>query len=347
MSRARRLRRGTTTAWENRAFYQDIYGNADQTEWRAVCDGSAMLADGAADERMADAADQFENPDAPEEAAFQRNEATYENLAGTIAEEINWRAEILGDRYPFVIEGGSLSYRPGALPIYEALLAITQAQSLTAGRHTRLPRGFERIACVTARAYLGPHSRVKHVGWPRLASEPKRFKAVVAMLRDLTGSRTGEWLWKPSDNRPDDPMPADIKDGGIDVVAWIPQEDRRTGQLYLLGQCACGDDWNTKFDDINLTDLNEWAKISVVPPIRSFFTPFRLADTHIYEASRKAGLVFDRIRIVMALHTQHGLQQIRRTPHALRQLVEIAKRPPVAAGARQQTLQPAAVEVAH
>ncbi|VVD29133.1 hypothetical protein [Paraburkholderia dioscoreae] len=328
--------RKNANEWENRAFIQSISGNADQTEWKAVKDGRANLQAGIMDDRIADATEQFVGDDS-KDTVFQKSEATYETLTGTLTEEILWRQKVLGKDYPFEIQGGSLVHVPGTSMVYEALLGITQAETLTEGDHTILPRWFERIAVVTAQSYLGPTSVARHTGWPRPWAQKKEFKAVVDLLNELTGKRNGEWQWHPADDRPTSPTTTDVKDGGVDVVAWIPHLDERTGQLYLLGQCACGGDWTTKFDDINIDDLTQWAKISVVPPIRSFFTPYRVATPYMRDASRKAGIVFDRIRIVSVLRKGHRSQIVARLPRVFTRLINVAKlpKPPKAAAAPQ------------
>ncbi|MCH7269557.1 hypothetical protein MMZ06_06945 [Burkholderia gladioli] len=305
---------------------QSISGNADQTEWKAVVEGQANLQAGITDDRIADATDSFAMSD-QDDTPFQKSETTFETLTGTLTEEILWRKSILGEDYPFVIEGGSLIHKPNKGMLYEALLGITQAATLTEGKHTILPRWFEQIAVVTAQSYLGPNSIARHTGWPRPWTSKKGFKAIVDMLNELTGKRSGEWYWKPASDRPSDPATTDVKDGGVDVVAWLPHRDDRTGQLYLLGQCACGNDWPTKYQDIDLSDLEQWAEISVVSPIKSFFTPYRVATPTMRDASRKAGVVFDRIRIVSVLRRNHRGEVIGRLPRIFGRLVKVSQMP--------------------
>lgn len=328
--------RTNKTSWENRSYLQSISGNADQTEWKAVVEGQANLQAGIADDRIADATDSFAM-DGQEDTPFQKSEATFETLTGTLTEEILWRKNVLGDHYPFAIEGGSLVHKPSKGMLYEALLGITQAETLTEGDHTILPRWFERIAVVTAQSFLGPDSVARHTGWPRPWTDKKGFKAVVDMLNGLTGKRSGEWHWQPASDRPSDPSTTDVKDGGVDVVAWIPHRDDRTGQLYLLGQCACGNDWPNKYSDIDLDDLEQWAEISVVTPIKSFFTPYRVATPTMRDASRKAGVVFDRIRIVSVLRHSHREKVIGRLPRIFQRLVKVSQMPKTKKSTQSQT----------
>ncbi|EIE49616.1 hypothetical protein C357_17930 [Citreicella sp. 357] len=87
----------------------------------------------------------------------------------------------------------------------------------------------------------------------------------------------------------------------MDFIFWPPLLDNRSiAQQFFLGQCACGNDWDTKFDDLNLKKLFKWFDAAVVDPVRLFATPFHIVDAVLIESSREAGFVFDRARIVGA-----------------------------------------------
>ena len=50
--------------------------------------------------------------------------------------------------------------------VYEFLLAICNADNLTAGEYVKLPRLFERLSAKLVAAYFGPKSRSIHTGSP-------------------------------------------------------------------------------------------------------------------------------------------------------------------------------------
>ena len=84
--------------------------------------------------------------------------------------------------------------------------------------------------------------------------------------------RTGEWKWGPEDGLPDDLVQGD---NGCDFVVWLRALDDRSkiGQLFVLGQCACGNNWVTKWNDLNLNKLQKWFNpLSTVEPVRTFTT---------------------------------------------------------------------------
>ncbi len=70
--------------------------------------------------------------------------------------------------------------------------------------------------------------------------------------------------------------------------------------MYVVGQCACGNDWATKFHDLRPEKLQKWMRtVSEVPFTRCFTTPFMLSDGNFAVAHNQAGWVLDRLRLSM------------------------------------------------
>jgi hypothetical protein len=111
--------------------------------------------------------------------------------------------------------------------------------------------------------------------------------------------RTKEWIWRPQRDFGDDPQTTG--DEGIDFIVWKEMPDNRVGKLFILGQCACGDDWSTKFNDLNLGKINKWFQplCYAQPPVRAFTTPHHLSDMSLVNAQTQAGIVFDRARLAL------------------------------------------------
>ena len=89
----------------------------------------------------------------------------------------------------------------------------------------------------------------------------------------------------------------------MDVVAWKRFQDGRRGNLFLVGQCACGHtDWPGKCGQLNLRKLEEnWFRpLSLAGAHRFFAVPFHIPNTmHLEEITTEAGLTFDRCRITL------------------------------------------------
>jgi hypothetical protein len=183
--------------------------------------------------------------------------------------------------------------------VYEFCLAITQSPSITSGKFKELPRAFECLARDVLVSFLGDGAEGLRTGWPpSIDLRPTRFKAVVKHLHQRVNAPT-DWTWRPYPSLPNDPSPTDVKDQGIDFVVWKSMLDGRDGHLFLLGQCACGDDWDQKFYDITAESLSQWINpISTASFLRVFTTPHHIPnDAYFSEVNVNAGLTLDRARL--------------------------------------------------
>lgn len=287
--------------YERRHQVQQSAIKADRVEYNSIKNGPTPVDAGFYTERVASAMDDFGPDDPSITEDWQQDDLRNEDAVGQIHEQILRRVEILKDSYPFELKSGTLKYKgrgtrsnrsPG--PIYEFLLAICSAESLTREAYAQLPRVFERVSARLIAAYFGEHVRSIHVGFPRDSDVGTSFKDAMKYV----SHHTGEWAWGPDDGLPDEPAQGDA---GCDFIVWPDTLDgRRIGQLFILGQCACGNNWEDKLYDLNLKELGKWFNpLSVVTPVRTFTTPFYVTDALLREVSRKAGLFFDRVRLTL------------------------------------------------
>ncbi|MCC5811337.1 MAG: hypothetical protein JJU06_13285 [Ectothiorhodospiraceae bacterium] len=294
--------------YTERLFDQRTADDADQAEFSAMISGSAVFESGIYDDRVADSMDDFDpEPELSGLEGWQRTDLETEEAAGRILQNITRRQELLGDHYPFRMQGNSLFYVPSETKVYEFCLAVCNVTTgLSKEPFNRLPQAFEHISRSVIELYLGgTDSRSYHTGWPRQGGASPRFKGLMSSLAE----QTLEWAWQPDNHLPDDPNPAHTKDEGLDFVAWRPFADRRQGNLFLLGQCACGNDWSTKFGDIepDFKRLRKWFNpMTMVEPVRVFCTPYYVTDAMLIDASQRAGLVFDRVRLTLLAENEAG-----------------------------------------
>ena len=281
---------------------QRFTGDADHAEFLALKNGSTVIDSGIYDKRVAEALDDFE-VNAHNTESWQPEDLKYDTAVGRTYEEIERRVEMLGDAYPFRLEEGTLSHSSGARGIYEFLLSICNSTTLASGEHVGLPRLFERIAAKLVAIYFGEHAECIHTGWPRDREVGRSFKDAM----ETVSTRTGEWKWRPGEGLP---WEQDQGDEGCDFVVWLKAPDRRPiGQFFVLGQCACGNNWQTKHGDLNVEKLKKWFNpFSLFDPVRSFATPHHVTDVVLREASRESGLFFDRARLTMtAFHAKEAV----------------------------------------
>ena len=276
-----------------RGLFKKVSHDTDQTELVALRLGSTRAVSGVNDDSIAETLhDHYCNHEGLPDAPWQSLDSSIENASSQILGEIKKRADSLGSLYPFQLDKDILKYRESQTRLYEFLLCASLSPSLTTGPYRCIPRYFERIATELTANYLGPYSRFCHVGWP---NKGQRFKdSVETAIND-----SKELTWGPDHDLPHDgPISGDQ---GVDYILWKSFGcGRHIGQPFYFGQCACGNDWDTK-----LTDVSErffrWFERLKVPPVKIFAVPFVLPEAVLIEVSRDAGIILDRLRLVHAL----------------------------------------------
>jgi len=306
--------------WKKRNAERRRSKDADQVEFTALRYGKALYQNGIQDDRIAD--DELIDP--PVEtgtapmARFGRQDRERETRIGEVREEIISREKALSDLYPFKVTEEGLCYIAGRSSIYEFCLCTSVSSSLTRGCFAHLPRIFERVSGTIIASGAGTTAKVFYIGAPRdrVDTQPVSFKdAFNAVERE-----TDEWHWSPQRKvLNEEPKHGDE---GCDFIIWIPSSDgRKVGQLFFIGQCACGNDWDTKLEDLNSNRLALWLEIPQVPPVRIFATSFVLGNTQLYEASQTAGVTYDRLRLAK-LASQTNLDDFQLRLRNARQVVE-------------------------
>lgn len=288
------MTRTRTDPYSLRHQTQRTATDADQAEFSAMRNGSATVDTGIFDERVAAAMDDFEAEEPSSRERWHDEDLKYDSAVGSVQEEIERRIRIMGSAYPFALDQNSLTYNASSNRLYEFLLSICNSPNITKGPYVQLPRTFERIAARLVAAFFGDHAKYVHIGYPRDTAVGKSFRKAMKYVAD----QTGEWTWGPEDGLPQDPPHGD---GGCDFLVWPDSLDgRKIGQLFVLGQCACGNDWPSKYHDLDISKLAKWFNPPfIVPAIRAFATPFHVTDAYLKEASREAGYFLDRARLVM------------------------------------------------
>mgnify|MGYP001491005087 CR=1 FL=1 len=301
--------------------------NADQAELAALRMEMAPISAGIIDERLASADDDYPGDPELRRENWERDKGL-EEAESAAATEIERRSKLLGEAYPFRRSGSRLTYAPAPVApyLYEFLLALSLAESYSAGRRKVLPRAFEALSCLIAEAYLGEDADSYRMGWPRPRGTATTLKSAVGELRQKAGSHLGEWKWGPKDGNPEDTSPQFAKEQGLDVVAWKKNVDGRAGQLYLLGQCACGKNWDTdaKLQDLNIRLLHEWiCEIASVDPIRAIFTPRHALGQKLPFISRHGGIVFDRIRLTLLATKGRAAEELGQRQRSIKRLTQL------------------------
>lgn len=250
-------------------------------------------------------------------------DSEFDALLEAVTDELAWRSETLGARYPFdmlrVGRSWSLAYRPArgqsrrslrfAHDTYVACLLMSGARY---GRLAGVPAlladvkpvsdAFQATVYLLAPALLG--GPAFWIGFPRPGGEGyadalERYVSEVGV-----GVTTSD---KP-------PSQKSNKDGGVDIISWRQFDDRRSNLLLSYGQVASGQDWRDKSVKGKLdSHFHRW--LGVRPVIH--YIPVMYIPHMMHEAARQSkstdyetvaqdnahtlegllGLVVDRIRM--------------------------------------------------
>ena len=276
-----------------RSHFLKVSKDADQTELVALRLGTARATAGVRDDAIADTLEEsYSADDGLGEEAWQSHETSMDTASTQIIEELERRSNALGPLYPFRLNGDVVTYEQSDSIVYEFLLCTSLAPNLTTGEYTEFPRKFERLATVLTADFVGPNARYSHTGAP---NERGRFKQAVSEA--ISESR--ELRWQPKDDLPDDgPRHGDA---GVDYIIWKDFGcGRAIGQPFYFGQCACGNDWDGKLNDVS-AKFFKWFEDLRVSPSKVFAIPFVVPEEKLKEVARDAGIVMDRVRLVKSI----------------------------------------------
>lgn len=207
--------------------------------------------------------------------------------------ECNQRALSCPDSYPFEVTANSVAQHSmgGAhKEIYQFLLLSTRLNmkndSIHAGHDaTKL---FEELCACVAAEYFGQHSKSFVFGTAGRGTFREKIENVIKSLH-LTSAFKAPL---GSTGRQ--------KDAAVDVVAWIPFSDKKDSQLIAIGQCKTGTHWEEMLTTTQPRVFfgNHFSGEPFAEVERMFFVTESYGMDKWEERSRKAGIMFDRTRIM-------------------------------------------------
>lgn len=217
-------------------------------------------------------------------------------------DELTRRNELYSENvYPFDFNGEYVQPKDWALSSVYLFLRLLGDEKLLLAMNADAVRKarklFESLAATALAAYLGGKTNGVEsfvFGFPRRERLPKTFSGALNKLCSLLG--------EGHSCKPDAPLASKAKDDGLDVVAWREFLDKRRSKLIVFGQCATGNNWEGKFNDMPSTSAwcGTWlSNAPYVDPVRSFFVPVVIREDLWEYASRRAGILFDSVRIAV------------------------------------------------
>ncbi|NCT99672.1 MAG: hypothetical protein GXD23_20065 [Comamonadaceae bacterium] len=232
--------------------------------------------------------------------------------------ELEFRKKCLGDSYPFQVNSDRMTLRAdfrqeslhyGQVGYAFCLLVTTLRERKISNIAQlesyvqQLPLYFQVCACLAAGGYFG--GAVSSFGFPR--AEGDAFIPALNRAYSRFGYGSAKASIEPG-------LPAQTKDGGIDVIAWLDHPDQLPSKLYSVGQTASGKDWKGKSvtQDVAPFHGNWFTESPATYFVPALYIPFlAYAELDEYDGAtysqararmvasheRRFGLIFDRLRI--------------------------------------------------
>lgn len=221
------------------------------------------------------------------------DDAVLNKLSGALVENSERNTVFSG--YPFTINKNSLCCKnvlTGKEAYYVFLLLANrlnmQTEKIQGGQNaTDL---FERLCRYVISEYLGGHCKSEVLGTSGSNDFDIKVNDILRKM-DFPGCYK-----KPYGGTGKE------KDGGIDIIAWIPFEDRKDSLLIALGQCKTGSNWE-RFLKKNEFFSKYTTYTPYVNPIYFFFVTEDFGEYKWEERSKDAGVLFDRRRILEFIPT--------------------------------------------
>jgi hypothetical protein len=219
-----------------------------------------------------------------------RNDEADEELAQEIMRELEHREKAAGEGYPFLVHDARVVQ---ANPKWEDRGAYVFCLCLSyfrwkpeLGAPINPWHLFEDLSCLAAAQYL--QGQVFKFG-SQGQSDFMGFGNAIRELCRQIGEGEG-FKQQPTLKR---------KDDKVDLVAWKDFHDKMPGKLIMFGQCAAGDNWDKKVDELQPQRFwDQWmAEAKTSPLIRSFYIPHRIPRDRWQYYARSTGILFDRCRI--------------------------------------------------
>lgn len=233
----------------------------------------------------------FGEPD--ENSSSEKNDVN-ESFIDEIFAMIEERRFLYGSLYPFDIGNEQIISLKNDLSLSQKLylfLLFSSSLDIFKSFNSEITTDFEIVSCEAIRSFL-PHAIVIPFG--KLSKYKGTAKEKIKKLADDIGLPTDDYEIGCIGER-------NVQERGLDIVSWIPFEDKCQNKIIFLCQCACGKQYESKQHDIRR--FEHYYRFYRTKPLRTLFIPYSLInpkDGKFYHSDyiEDDYLLFERLRIV-------------------------------------------------
>lgn len=279
------------TSWNNQCEVMDYL------EIRCITDGKGEYSTMSAFKAATIIDD--EESDSFEDALIDYDDRIYDLISETVNYELDYRHEKSGGKYPFSTDGDSITLNDDVVTyvrdVYIFLLLCTRLRMGGEGCN-RVHNGFdgtqlfEQLCAKVLQNYFGEHS-LSFVFGTGADDDNQSFKAKLKELLKHIGEKNN-CIATDINNKQ--------KDGGVDVVLYIPFADGREGKLIAFAQCKTGHGWREKVSANNSQVFMRkfLGQSPTFTPVNVFMVAESFNDRWRDYQLNSNGVLFDRSRIM-------------------------------------------------
>lgn len=209
-----------------------------------------------------------------------------------IFEIIEYRKHLFKGEYPFLFEKDILKLKDKPTEknrIYLSLL-ISSSLNYFNDLKSELTTEFEIISYHSLKNYMPENAIVKATG-----NNSDYSGTAIEKIRQLAfdiNIKVDEYELSNISKK-------NVQEKGLDLIAWIPFEDKIPNLIALLAQCACGKNWDKKQSETERYE--NYFRFYHKKPIHSMFIPYALSkENYFHQSDDITGdrIIFDRKRIL-------------------------------------------------
>ena len=207
---------------------------------------------------------------------------------------IDERRYLYGSLYPFDLGDEQTIRLKNNLSLSQKLylfLLFSSSLNIFESFNSEITTDFEVVSYEAIRSFL-PNAIVKHFG--KLSEYKGTAREKIKKLADDIGLPTDDYEIGNIGDR-------NNQERGLDIVSWLPFEDKCQNKVIFLCQCACGKQFESKQHDIRRYE--HYYRFYRTKPQRTLFVPYSLInpeENKFYHSDyvEDGYLLFERLRII-------------------------------------------------
>jgi hypothetical protein len=195
---------------------------------------------------------------------------------------------------------------------YVGLLIASCMRNISKKRQAEIARAFEETSFEIFSSLMpaGSEVRATWANGGRAATYTgslfQKMQAIARDLRCLAAFKEGDFNKR------------DTGDGGIDLIAWHPMEDKREGMPIAFAQCGCSkDDW--EFKQLEASPAKHGRHFPVLHPWATYyFLPIDLRSTEgdwAHKSDIGQAIFVDRLRLLRLAEKNDLFQSLPELPY--------------------------------